>query len=403
MDQEPAPFLDPTPAPWAARALATVLIVLFATAIGAVVLVHVPETVSAAFVLEPAKGADPVRTLHDGTVTAVAITDADTVKQGAVMFEIRSEPLGDRVAERETLDARLQGGAGRIANERQRYEARRQADEQEQRRLEQRLATLQRQAALKKEQLTLLREVAERMRKGQESGISSWLDASRQQLEATRLAGELEQVQVDITDATNTLARLAYEMASNRAAFEEIRRAIGEESTGFRARKRVLDEDTGRQAGGSMLIAAPCAGTIVKLPVRNAGTVVHEGDVLAEIVCAGEPLHAELMLPERGMALVRLGQPVKLLYDAFPYERYGVQFATLRWISPASTAAPRGPVFRAFADLASESVGVGGQPRAVLPGMTGRAAVVVGRRSLASYAIEPLRQLRESLSGGRAQ
>jgi hypothetical protein len=30
--------------------------------------------------------------------------------------------------------------------------------------------------------------------------------------------------------------------------------------------------------------------------------------------------------------------------------------------------------------------------------MTGRAAVIVGRRSLASYAIEPLRQLRESLA-----
>jgi hypothetical protein len=37
----------------------------------------------------------------------------------------------------------------------------------------------------------------------------------------------------------------------------------------------------------------------------------------------------------------------------------------------------------------------------VLPGKTGRAAVVVGRRSLASYAIEPLRQLRESLAAER--
>jgi hypothetical protein len=32
--------------------------------------------------------------------------------------------------------------------------------------------------------------------------------------------------------------------------------------------------------------------------------------------------------------------------------------------------------------------------------MTGRAAIIVGRRSLASYALEPLRQLRESLAAG---
>jgi hypothetical protein len=43
---------------------------------------------------------------------------------------------------------------------------------------------------------------------------------------------------------------------------------------------------------------------------------------------------------------------------------------------------------------------VQGRRRPVLPGMTGRAAVIVGRRSLASYAIEPLRQIRESLASG---
>jgi hypothetical protein len=34
--------------------------------------------------------------------------------------------------------------------------------------------------------------------------------------------------------------------------------------------------------------------------------------------------------------------------------------------------------------------------------MTGRANVIVGRRSLASYAFEPLRQIRESMSSGPA-
>jgi len=147
-------------------------------------------------------------------------------------------------------------------------------------------------------------------------------------------------------------------------------------------------------------IPSPCAGTVVKLHIQSPGAVVDESDLLAEMVCAGEPLQAELLLPERGMALVHVGQPVKLLYDAFPYERYGVQYGTLKWMSPASTSGPLGPAFRAFADLDAETVGVQGRPRSVLPGMTGRAAVIVGRRSLASYALEPLRQMRESLASG---
>ena len=128
-----------------------------------------------------------------------------------------------------------------------------------------------------------------------------------------------------------------------------------------------------------------------------------ENDLLAEIVCAGEPLQAELLLPERGLALVRLGQPVKLLYDAFPYERYGVQYGDAALAQSGLDRRPwRRRVSRLRRPRRRDRRRAGAPARAVLPGMTGRAAIVVGRRSLASYAIEPVRQLRESLSADAA-
>jgi multidrug efflux pump subunit AcrA (membrane-fusion protein) len=158
------PFLDPAPPPWAARALASILLALFAVAFAAMVLVHVPETVSAAFVLVPARGNDPVRALHNGTVTRVNVEDAQAVEQGAVLFVVASEPVGDRAAERQTLDVRIEGGPGRLANEEQKYTNRQRADSQEQRRLEERLTNLQQLAVLKQRQLTLSKEIADRMR-----------------------------------------------------------------------------------------------------------------------------------------------------------------------------------------------------------------------------------------------
>ncbi len=399
---QPPPFLDSAPPPWAARAFATLLLVLFVVALVAMVVVQVPETVTAGFVVAPARGTDPVRTLHDGTVARVNVEDAQAVDKGQVLFVLASEPAGDRAAERQTLDARIEGRSGRIANERQRFENRRRADEQEQRRLEQRLINLEQLAALKQQQLKLSKEIAERMRQSLDSGVASWMDASKPQLEVDRLAAELQQLQADTADTKGLLNRLAFEMASNQAAFEELKRAIGEEDAGFQARKRALDADPSKRQGSGIEVTAPCAGTVVKLVVRSAEAVVHEGDLLAEIVCSGERLEAELRLPERGLALVRVGQPVKLMYDAFPYARYGVHFGTLRWVSPASTAGPGESSFRALAALDGATVGVQGQQRPILPGMTGRAAVIVGRRSLASYAIEPLRQLRESLAAERA-
>lgn len=63
---------------------------------------------------------------------------------------------------------------------------------------------------------------------------------------------------------------------------------------------------------------------------RNAGTVVAESDVLAEMVCDNDPLQAGLIVPQRGMAQATAGQPATLQYDAFPYQRYGVRYATAR-------------------------------------------------------------------------
>src|SRR5262245_20502667 len=393
----PTAFLDSSPPPWAARSTATILIVLFVVMFSALFLVSVPETVWATFVVRPLREADPVRTLHEGTVDRVNVEDAQQVHAGAVLYVIASEPVGDRIAERQTLDARLSGGRTRLDNERQKYENQVRADQQERDRLEQRAANLQRQVRLKEQELATAQDIAGRARRTFEEGVGTAMDAAQKKLDADRLTVEVEQLRTEATDTRNALGRVAYEMASRRAAFAEVQRGIGEDLSAYRARKGVLDRDRARD-GNSIEVTAPCTGTVVKLLVRSRGAVVHEGDELADVVCAGEKLEAELMLPERGLALVQQGQGVKLLYDAFPYERYGVQYATLRWLSPTSTVDPRGPVFRALADIHSETVGVQGQRRSVLPGMTGRAAVIVGRRSLASYAIEPLRQLRESMA-----
>jgi len=393
------PFLDDEPPPWAMRSLSTVLLLLFACAVAAVFLVEIPETVSARFVLEPVRGTDPVRALYTGTISEVQVAEAQPIRNRDVLFVLTSEIVGDRMSERRTVDTRLSGGRERLTNERSKFTNQESADEQERRRLDQAIAALDRQVQIKTQQLTTLQEIAARRQRAFETGATSWNDANMAKLEVNQLSAELERMRAEIDDGKSTLARLTFEMAFRRAAFAETERGIQEEMTALKARKDVLDRDTSR-SGNALSIAAPCDGAVVKLHVRQAGTVVGENDLLAEIVCAGEPLRAELRLPERGMALVRVGQPVKLLYDAFPYERYGVQYGTLTWLSPASSAAPQpqGAAFRAFANLTADTVSVQGGAQAVLPGMTGRAAVIVGRRSLASYAIEPVRRLRESMS-----
>jgi membrane fusion protein len=395
------PFLDSTPPPWAARALAWVLLALFGVAALALILVQVPETVAAPFVLISEHGADPVRTLHDGIVTGVAVADAQTVEPGTVLFTISSEAVGDRTAERTALGNSLSGGQMHLANERSKYDNQRQADEQEVGRLQQRLTAIASQVLLKERQVQNAREIAVRQQRSFEEGLTSWIEASKPKMDTDRLSVELEAARAESVETQAALSRQRFEMASRKAAFDELNRSVREELDRTRVRKGMLDAESSRQ-GNVLSVRAPCAGTILKLVVRNPGTVVHGSEVLAEITCRDNRLQAELMVPQRGLAILRAGQPVKLQYDAFPYQRFGVRYATLRWISPASSTPATGGSFRALADLDDQIVHIGGQSRAVLPGMGGQASIVVGRRSLASYALEPLRQMREVMSSGRS-
>jgi membrane fusion protein len=350
----------------------------------------------------PVKGADPVRTLHTGIVTAVHVADAEMVAAGAPLFAISSEAVGDRTSEREALGTSLSGGQLRLNNERVKHDNQRRADEQEIARLEQRVIALDSQAALFERQAALAREVAARQQRSYDEGLISWLDVTRPKLEADRLSAEAEQVRADAAGTRAEAARLRFEIASRKAAFEEISRAVEEELARARTRKGTLDRE-GRGDGSTLTVVAPCDGTVVKLLVRSPGTAVDALEVLAEIVCRDERLQAELVVPQRGLAQLNAGQAVKLRYDAFPYQRYGVRYGTLRWISPATQtqAQGEGASFRALADLDEQTLRIGSQTRPVLPGMGGEASVIVGKRSLASYAFQPLRQMREALAAER--
>jgi membrane fusion protein len=110
-----------------------------------------------------------------------------------------------------------------------------------------------------------------------------------------------------------------------------------------------------------------------------------------------------MAMPDDGLALLKAGQGVKLLYDAFPYQRFGTRRGVVRWVGPSgikrdSTGLP----FRVLIDLDSPTIAVSGEQRELVPGMGGRADIVVGRRALISYLFEPIRQLRENVADAPA-
>jgi membrane fusion protein len=401
LDRDDLPFAVNDPPHWAAGGLAYLLIAVTLLVTISSVVVTVPETVSGRFVLLPVRGLDPLRAPQKGTAGAVRVAEGQIVARGDSLFVIRSEPTGDRFSELRELEEQVQSAAARAANARRQYENQRLADLEEERTLRQRDASLGRTLAIKRRQYDLTASIASNFHQGVAVGAISRVEYSRPQLDADQLAAEIEQAEAQRDEARIAVDKLHHEMEVRRIAQNEEQRALASELARERIKLAPLAEQLdGRARGSSFAILASCAGTVVRLRIRAAGAVIGEGDSLGEIACAGDRLHAELTVPQSGLALVRPGQDVKLRYDAFPYERFGVRSGIVRWIGPESVAPGETATFRAFVDLDQASISVGQRPHSLEVGMGGRADVLVGRRSLASYAFEPIRQLRENMAPG---
>jgi membrane fusion protein len=391
-----AEFLDTEPPHWAARGLGWVIIGLFLLAIVASILVEIPETVSGRFSLAPLTGADPVRARKDGIVTEIRVREGDTVTAGATVLVLRSPSLSDRFGDQRTLQTQARADEERLRIAAGQYETRKRADEAEARRLRSRIESLTRLIASKQHRLALTRELADSAQSGFRSGAVNRVEAARLDLEVTTLSEEVQNATNDLEDTRADLARLARDGQARDLEYQEIRRSLQESMETARIRIDALSRDLADLTDSGLAVTAPCRGLVLRLHVSAPGAVVREGEMISEIACAGERLQAEFRVPQAGLPLIRTGQPVKLRYDAFPYQRYGVRFGTVRWVGPSGLGV-QDSGFRVVVDLAEDSIRVRGQSRALQAGMEGQADVVVGRRSLVSFAVEPIRALRENM------
>lgn len=399
------PFLDQEPPHWVASGLSTILVLLFVTAAIAAAIVQIPETVSGPFVLAPSRGTVALRAPREGIVSEIAATEGEAVARGQTLFVIQSPPASDRSAELRTVEAQLRGMRARAENARLEYEQQRDATAEEIATLRVRVQSLARVIALQEQQVAQTRELAAGYR-GAQGGAVGRMEYSRLELDANRLAEQVEQARGQREEATRNISRLLHGAGAHEARYRETVRALAEEEAAARIRHESLARLPFSTADGlgNLTIPAPCDGAPLRLGVRARGAVVQAGDALGEFACTGDTLRGEVILPQSGVARVHPGQGVRLRYDAFPYQRYGIRFGTVRWVGPAGIpgAADAG-AFRALVDVRDREVATAGTRRALMAGMAGRADVVVGRRSLASFAFEPIRQLTESVREGPSQ
>jgi membrane fusion protein len=144
------------------------------------------------------------------------------------------------------------------------------------------------------------------------------------------------------------------------------------------------------------VIVAPASGRVTALQGAVGRTV--DASTLMEIIPEASPLHAEIYAPSRAAGFVKAGQEVRLLYDAFPYQRFGSFAGRIIRVSrtaldPRDIAAPiktEEPVYRIEVALERQSVDGYGSALALQSGMTLSASLILDQRSFADWLLQPL-------------
>ena len=203
--------------------------------------------------------------------------------------------------------------------------------------------------------------------------------------EASTLSSQALGYEREIGEVNARLAAIPIDLQSARAEAASTRAGLDQQATQT-------------EAQGRYVVVATVAGRVAALPVY-AGQTVAPGAAVAVLTAGDSALEAELYAPSRAAGFVREGQEVRLLYQAFPYQKFGTGQGVVTSVSrtvlaPAEVSIPglqvQEPVFRVRVKLAKDSVAAYGENLPLQPGMLLSADVVIDRRSLLEWLLDPL-------------
>ena len=209
----------------------------------------------------------------------------------------------------------------------------------------------------------------------------------RQELERSRLSSTR-----DLDEARSALASLPLRQQSQRAQLERILSTSNQELSESEAKRRLL-------------ITAPVAGLATAI-TAEPGQTVDAGTPLMALVPAGSGLQAELYAPSRAIGFIRPGQAVHLRYQAYPFQKFGHAEGVVASVTKTALgtgawteASTHEPVYRVTVALRRQTIQAYGQEQALQAGMAVDADILLDRRRLYEWVLQPIYSMTGRLPG----
>jgi hemolysin D len=442
--QPDAVMIEERPLPWFARSVVYVIVLLVVTAATWASLSQVDRVVVARGKLITIEPLMTVQPLETAVVHSIKVGVGDTVKEGEILATLdptfsQSEQLADEerlasmTAEASRLEAeifnqpfdstwsqepvvakylRLQRA---VYNHRQaEYRAAVSAADADSAKIEAQLVTNRKAQDGLQERVSVVSQVEDMRDELFKLSAGSRLNLLQSRLDRLSLVDQLG-------ERKNQEKELEAQLASAREQKEKyinnwIREA-GERLTTLQQQISTERQKlTAAERRRSLVeLRAPADGVVLELGQRAIGSVAKEAEPLITLVPRTNKIEAEVDVDSADVARLRVGDTVRVKLDALPFQRHGTIGGTLRVITENSfqpdknAAQAPGPqtgkdpdgkpaFFRARITLGPLTLQDVPPDFRLIPGMTSTAEILVGKRTIISYLLDPvIRVFDESL------
>jgi membrane fusion protein len=257
--------------------------------------------------------------------------------------------------------------------------------------IEAEIAQLEDQRNIQNERLTLSESFVSTGAKLTASGALPAIELKRREQAALEQKQSVVSLDQQITARRTQLTDTRHTLEQLPAVVAERIRVLRNDLSSIEQR---VAEVNGRQA---YVIKAPTSGRVSTLQA-TVGQIADPRHMQLEIIPVDAHLQAELFFPTRAFGFVRPGLQVRVLYDAFPYQKFGTYRGNVTKVSHTiltgnETTGPitlKEPAYRVTVALERPDIDAYGHKMPLQPDMLLKADVILEQRSLMKWLLDPV-------------
>ncbi len=352
--------------------------------------------------LLPDKGIVKTYPTQAGTISKIFVREGDEVKEGQPLITILSERSMQGGSDIDTLqlqeiEATLAHQYDRIKSDNSLQTAKAGQLKSQIDGLKKELGQIEQNLKTQQERLAILQSRVDNGKKLLDNKNLSQLDYQKLVEDLLNHKQHYQDLLSKKASNQNTLAQTISELEQlpikSKSSIHEIENNISE-------LKQRQAEIKGRRG---IELRAPISGTVTAVQARE-GQVANNNNVpLLAIIPKDAVMQAELFVPSRAIGFITQGQTVRIRFDAFPYQRFGIYEGQVAVISkhvllPQELPIPfpdlKEPVYRITVNLKKQYVMAYGKQFPLQAGMSLDADIILEKQTLFRWILDPLISLK---------